>query len=193
MVGFINWTRSGLTFPQASAKSRCEPAAWAMMAQRARQLPPDVTGVETVIIHGAAVPAPQPHPACHEPLKLRWVATCEVAQPPLPLAAPTTAYQLLCHVMSGVLVMRGRCDAMRCITCRAVNAGNRARISPASPRSPAASTPSRFPSPTGRWNNHTQRQWLHDVAIFELLSTSAIHSLVGLPITFVTVERAVSR
>ena len=81
---------------------------------------------------------------------------------------------------------------MRCITCRAVNAGNRARISAASPARLRAYALT-VSIADGTMDNHTQRHWLHDVAIFELLSTSAIHSLVGLPITFVTAERAVSR
>src|SRR5689334_9504498 len=72
---------------------------------------------------------------------------------------------------------------MRCITCRAVNAGNRARINATSPPLACGAYALRVSLADATMDNHTQRHRLHDVAIFELPSTSAIHLLVGLPIT----------
>jgi hypothetical protein len=93
--------------------------------------------------------------------------------------------------MSGVLVMRGRFDALHHLPCgQRREPGTDQRGQPALACGAYALTAS---IADGTMDNHTQRHWLHDVAIFELLSTSAIHSLVGLPITFVTAERAVSR
>jgi hypothetical protein len=37
--------------------------------------------------------------------------------------------------------------------------------------------------------HHVQRHWLHDAVVFEVLSSSATLTLVGLPITLVAVDR----
>lgn len=41
----------------------------------------------------------------------------------------------------------------------------------------------------GTMEHHVHRQWLHDAVVFEVLSSSATLTLVGLPITLVAVER----
>ncbi len=41
----------------------------------------------------------------------------------------------------------------------------------------------------GTMEHHIQRHWMHDAVIFEVLSTSATLTLVGLPITLVAVDR----
>lgn len=41
----------------------------------------------------------------------------------------------------------------------------------------------------GTMEHHVHRQWLHDAVVFEVLSSSATLTLVGLPITLVSVER----
>ena len=45
----------------------------------------------------------------------------------------------------------------------------------------------------GTMEHHVHRQWMHDAVVFEVLSSSATLTLVGLPITFVAVERLKSR
>ncbi|MHB1207971.1 MAG: ABC transporter ATP-binding protein [Rhodospirillaceae bacterium] len=44
-------------------------------------------------------------------------------------------------------------------------------------------------SADGTMEHHVQRHWLHDAVVFEVLSSSATTSLVGLPITLVVVDR----
>jgi len=41
----------------------------------------------------------------------------------------------------------------------------------------------------GTMEHHVHRHWLHDAVVFEVLSSSATLTLVGLPITFVAVDR----